>query len=374
MRLQEIEQRLSAIKADIDAEGADLDALETEINALKEERAAILDKVEKRKRLENDVLQSQKITHDFQEEQMEKRTFAPESAEYRSAYFKHLQGKPLDAEERAVITAGAVIPTETLNKIVEKLEQTSALYARITKTFIPSNLSIPVENAKNDAAWVAMGTAATDAADSFNSVTLAAYKLIKTIEIGADVERMSIDAFESFIVNALVKKINRAIENSILKGTGSAQPTGLLKAGEITEIYEFTKLGMTFKDLLAIIAALPTEYHNGADFTMPRKLFFEEILGMTTTAGERVVVLDPQAPSKFNIMGYPVILNDNMDVDTIVFGNFEYYHMNFASDIAISADESVGFRTGSKVYRAMVLADGKKTLAEAFVKSTRKAT
>ena len=37
MRLQEIEQRLAAIKIEID-DGADLDVLETEIRALKEER------------------------------------------------------------------------------------------------------------------------------------------------------------------------------------------------------------------------------------------------------------------------------------------------------------------------------------------------
>lgn len=305
---------------------------------------------------------------------MEKRVFTPDTMEYREVYFKQLQGKELNVEERALMTASAAIPTATLNKIVEKLEQTSALYARITKTFIPSNISLPVENAKDDAAWVSMGTAAADAGDSLGAVTLAAYKLIKTLEIGADVDKMSIDAFEAFIVAALVKKINKAIENSILNGTGSAQPTGLLKVGEVTEIVEYTKVSMTYKDILAIMAALPTEYHSNAAFTMPRKLFFEEVLGMTTTAGEKITVADVQSPAKFNILGYPVIINDRMSVDTVLFGDFEYYHMNFPADIEIGWDKSVGFRTGSKVYRALVLADGKKTLAEAFVKATRKAT
>jgi len=374
MRLQEIEQRISAIKQELELETSDLDALETEYNTLVEERTAIKDKVEKRKQLINNVVTTATTIETFQEDKMEKKAFTPDTMEYREAYFKQLQGKELNTEERALISAAAVIPTTTLNKIVEKLEQTSALYARITKTFIPSNVSIPTENAKDDAAWVAMGTAATDAGDSFAAVTLAAFKLIKTLEIGADVEKMSIDAFEAFIVAALVKKINKAIENSILNGTGSAQPTGLLKVGEVTNIVEYTKAGMTYKDLLAIIAALGTEYHNNAAFAMPRKLFYEEILGMQTTAGEKIVVADAQSPAKFNVLGYPVIVNDYMAVDTILFGDFEYFHMNFAADMEISADTSVGFRTGSKVYRALVLADGKKTLAEAFVKSTRKAT
>ena len=69
-RLQEIEERLAAIKLEIDADGADLDALETEISALKEERKCIMDKVEKRKNLIDGIinLPDANIIKDFKEE------------------------------------------------------------------------------------------------------------------------------------------------------------------------------------------------------------------------------------------------------------------------------------------------------------------
>ena len=41
--------------------------------------------------------------------------------------------------------------------------------------------------------------------------------------------------------------------------------------------------------------------------------------------------------------------------------------MNFAKDITVSLDNSVGFRTGSTCYRAMALVDGKVTNIDAFV-------
>lgn len=296
------------------------------------------------------------------------------SNEYKNAWLKNLQGKELNSEEIKLVNAvngTAVIPTQTLNKIIEKLEQTSALYSKITTLNIPSNISIPVENAKNDASWVAMATASTDSDDSFSTVSLAAYKLIKTIEITADVENMSIQAFEGFIVNSLYKKMAKAIENAILNGTGTNQPTGLLKSGEITTTTTFTKAGMTYKDLMKIIGQLGTSYLPGACFVMPRAVFFNDVLGMSTSTGDRVVVADAQSPAKYNILGYPVILADYCTADTIIFGDLSYYYFNWVKDVEVKSDGSVGFRSGSTVYRAMALCDGKKVLGDAFCTATR---
>lgn len=297
--------------------------------------------------------------------------------EYKNAWLKNLQGKDLNNEEVQMINAvngASVIPTETLNKIIEKLEQTSALYSKITTLNIPSNVSIPVENAKADASWVAMATASTDSDDSFGAVNLAAYKLIKTIEITADVKAMAISAFENFIVNALYKKISKAIENAILNGTGTNQPTGLLKAGEIATTTTYTKAGMTYKDLMKIMGQLGTSYLPGACFIMPKALFFNDVLGMTTTGGDRVVVADAQSPAKYNVLGYPVIISDYCTTDTIIFGDLSYYYFNWVQDVAVESDRSVGFRAGTTVYRAMALCDGKKALADAFCTATRSAT
>lgn len=375
MRLDEINQRLSAIKTDIELENADLNALESEIAALTEERKGIMEKVEKRKALIDEVanMKDAAIVKEFKEEkEVRKMEYGVGSLEYRNAWLKQLQGKELDVQERAAVSASATIPTTTLNKIIEKLEQTSALYSKITVLNIPGNVTLPVENVKNDAAWVAPGTSATDSVDTFaTAATLGAYVLIKTIEITADVAAMSIDAFETFIVNALYKKLNKAVENAILNGTGSNQPTGLLKSGEITATTTYTKAAMTYKDLMKIIAQLPTMYLPNATFVMSRALFYGEVLGMVDSAGNRVVVADAQAPAKFNILGYPVIIDDYIATDTVLFGDLSYYYFNWSKPVEVKPDYSVGFRSGSTVYRAMALADGKKVLGEAFCTATR---
>jgi len=106
---------------------------------------------------------------------------------------------------------------------------------------------------------------------------------------------------------------------------------------------------------------------------MPRALFYGDVLGMTDTSNQRVVVADAQSPAKFNILGYPVIVDDNCTADKLIFADLSAYKFNFAQDPTITADTSVEFRTGNTVYRALALADGKVADAKAFVVATRAA-
>ena len=374
-RLAEIEARLAAIPTELEKEGADLDALEQEVRSLKEERKQLTDAAERRAAILREVGSgvSGQVTRTFQVPPKEQRTFGVDTPEYRSAWLKNLQGKPLDAEERAAVTASAAIPTQTMNRIIHRLELTPMI-AAVDVTYIPGNVTFPIEGTVNAASWVAMGSAATDSGDTISSITLAAYKLIKTVEITADVMAMGIDAFETWLVERLANKLSVAVDASIFTGTGSSQATGLLKSGEITQTGTFTKAAMTYKDLLTIISTLPTQYLPNASFVMPRALFYKEVLGITDTNGNPVVVADPQAPARFTIFGYPVIVDDNCTADNLLFGDFkEGYKFNFAQAPAVESDKSVAFRSGSTVYRVMALCDGKPADKNAVCLCTRAA-
>lgn len=374
MRIDEINTRLAAIADEIDnATGDALTALETEVNNLTEERKQILGEVQKRQQLRNDIAAG-KITGPViekkeEDKKMENRTFDVGSAEYREAYLLNLQGRELTAEQRAAVSASAAIPTQTLNRIEAYLEE-SPILSRVDMTYIPGNVTIPVEGTNADASWVAMGTASTDSADSITSISLAAYKLIKTVEITADVEAMSIDAFENWLVGALAAKIEKALDAAVFNGTGVNQATGIC-----TTIAEptgtFTKSKAKYSDLIAIIAALPSGPARNATFVMRRALFFTDVLGIETQSGGPICHTDLESPAKYNILGYPVILDDNVPADTILFGDLKAYKLNIAKAPQVTSDDSVAFRSGSRVYRAMALADGKLAISSAFVKYTR---
>lgn len=377
MRLDEINARLAAIRNELGtASGEALTALEAEANALINERAQIMQEIQTRQQLRASIAAGLIPGTPLEPQQdpnpAGNRSFAPGTAEYREAYLMHLQGRELNAEQRAAVAATAAIPTQTLNKIYGYLEE-SPILSRVDLTYIPGNVTLPVEGTNSDAAWVDMATAATDSSDTVGSITLAAYKLIKTVEITADIEAMGIDAFEAWLVQTLGAKIEKALDAAVFNGTGSKQATGILKT-IATATGTFTKAKAKYSDLINIIAALPSGPAKNATFAMPRKLFFTDVIGIEDQAGQPVCHVDVESPAKYNILGYPVVLDDNIPTDNILFGDFKAYKLNIAKAPTVDSDDSVGFRSGSRVYRALALADGKLALASAFVRFTRAAS
>ena len=360
MTVEELEARQAEL-AGMEDEGTteELEARADEIEAIRDElqkRANAAAKAEEeRQRVAegNDA-----VIKDFkmEDKKMENR-FAVDSPEYRVAFLKNLQGKELTAEERtAVNAAGAVIPTQTMNEIIHKLEN-NPLIAAVDVSNIPGYVKFPYESACQEASWLDMGVGSTDSTDAIGYFTLGAYKLIKTVEIDADVDAMSIDAFEAYLVSRLVNKIEKAVDAGIISGTGTTQCTGIITA-KSEEDLTFTRGALTWAQLCAIMGKLKGEYHNGAKFVMNPEFFFQRVIGMVDSTKNRVVVLDPQGAVKYNVMGYPAILDGNLSSEEILFGDLKAYKFNFAKAVEVRKSEEAEFRKGSKVYRAMTLADG----------------
>jgi HK97 family phage major capsid protein len=362
MNAEQLEARAAEIRSlpiddsvptdELEARANELEAIQAELKA-REERAAAEEALRQKVAAGNDP-----VTKKFEEEKtMEENRFAIESPEYRVAFLKNLQGKELTAEERtAVNAAGAVIPTQTMNEIIHKLEN-NPLIAAVDVSNIPGYVKFPYESACQEASWLDMGVGSTDSTDAIGYFSLGAYKLIKTVEIDADVDAMSIDAFESYLVSRLVNKIEKAVDAGIINGSGTTQCTGILTA-KSEEDLTFTRGALTWAQLCAIMGKLKGEYHNGAKFVMNPEFFFTKVIGMVDSSKNRVVVLDPQGAVKYNVMGYPAILDANITSEDILFGDLKAYKFNFAKAVEVSKSEEAEFRKGSKVYRAMTLADG----------------
>lgn len=372
-RLAEI---LEIIKNDANDE-ADLDALEKETDdltkdneKLEEDKRSLLNKAEKRKTLLDSLSSKQGVSIDAfkkEEERSLEGVKMEEKINYRTTYFKQLKGATLtEAEQRAIVASDAVIPTETANEIIKKLEETSPLFALARVTYFKGNVEFPVEKATAEASWVQMDTASTDSDDEIGFVKLAAHKLIKTIDVGLDVKEMSISAFEAFVIESLSEKLAKAIDYAMINGTGSNQIQGILTQSTITQ-KTYTKTGMTYKDLMKIFAALPTGYTKKATLVCSGAFFYDQIAGMVDANGKPIVIANLQDPTKFAVLGHTIVLDDNVPAETLIYGNFDYFRVNFNKEIEVALDASVGFRTGSVCYRGLALVDGKPTLDEAFV-------
>lgn len=379
MNLEEIEARLAEITSEVETRaGEELDVLKNEVIEL-QARKAELEDIEKRtaiaKELEKGNIVGETKEERKEEIKMEERTFAIDTVEYRDAYLKSLMGKTLSVEERTALTsANSVIPTQTVNKIYGLLEE-NQLIGEIDALRIGGYVSIPVANTVNDANWLAMATASTDSADVVGTVSLTAKKLIKTVEITADIQAMSIPAFEGWLVKKLAQKMESAITSAIINGAGNATvPQGVGQCG-LTASTAITTPDV--KKLAKFMAGVGTAYHKNAVWVMSATTFFDSIVPLANDSNGAVVMngLD------YRLLGHKVILDANVDDckfkngstqesangNHIIFGDFkDGYVFNYGEGIAIEADQSVAFRSGSTVYRAMALCDGAVVDKDAF--------
>ena len=327
-----------------------------ELEAIKAELAARKQAAAEERKIEAEVAQmsGEKII-----EEDKRMSYEVGTPEYRGVFLRNLQGKELNAEERAALSHGEyAIPQETANKIWGNLEMYPILNA-IDVMHIPGTVVLPVEGTVNNAAVVAMGTAATDSEDALAKVNLGIYKIIKTIEITADVAAMAVPAFEEWLVDRLANKLFRKIADLVIVGTGTNTLTGLATITAMTT--DYTSTGVTYGDLLNIVAELPSEYLPNASWVMSRTTFWAGVKGLNSSSDVRVVNTDVGSPAAYNVLGFPVIIDDNASTD-IYFGDLkEGYVLNFGKDVAVDRDESIGFRTGSTVVRGMALCDGKPT-------------
>lgn len=157
MRLKEIEQRLNAIKVELETRGAEmaaeeLEARETEVKELQEERKGILDQQEKRTKLLAALATGEepdggngnptpvKVIRTFGGKTEERKEDKYESMEYRKAFMDYVvRGTAIPAEYRqnantATTDVGAVIPTNVLNQIIQKMESVGKVLALVTRT------------------------------------------------------------------------------------------------------------------------------------------------------------------------------------------------------------------------------------------------
>lgn len=375
-RLKEIEERLSAIKIEIDTDGADLDALENEITTLTEERKSINEKIEKRQQLVDSIvnLPEENIIKNFKEERklnfkemtLQERIATPE---YRDLWLARLMGKEIEKRENemGITEVGDTIPTLTQERIFNKLREYAPLLNEITLLQVPGNVTFVVEGTKNDAAIHSENALITPAADTMVKVTLGGYEIVKVLRISATIKAMSINAFETWLVDNLAESIADKIGEYIIYGDGDGEPKGIDSAAIYTDgtnaVDWATDNTVTTAELIELVGYLKPGYHRRAKFLMNHKTFW--------------AIVSKQENQKFSIMtpdykrllGYEMILDDRVDDYDIFFGDFKKIVGNLSQNIIVDRSAESGFLNNAIDFRGTAIFDCDIATSEAFVKA-----
>lgn len=400
-KLKEIQKQKSkfeARKAEIRSilekdEGADLDALQKELKDMDEQMAdlekresSIHKRQEIMKGIENGNPEGAEPFQKPEERGKMNKRNKYDTPEYREAFMDYVcRGKAIPAEYReAGVTAttdiGAIVPPATLNKIIEKMSAYGMILPLVTKTSYATGVNIPTSSVKPVATWVAEGATSDKQKKAIGYIVFGHNKLRCAVAVTIESENMAYSAFEAALVSNITEAMATAIEQAIIRGTGSGQPTGIIH--DLSKGTTIAANKITYKLLTQAEGALPLAYENGAVWVM-NKQTFEEFVGMTDTAGQ------PIARVNYGIGGNPervllgrkVVLTEYMpsfsdklkttDVYAFLFRMQDYVlNTNFAIGIKTYEDNE----TDDIVRKSITVCDGKPVDTNSLVMLTGTAT
>lgn len=311
------------------------------------------------------------------------------SDEYKRAFMNYVaKGEAIPAQFRnedantKTTDVGEVIPTTTMQKIIEKIEATGMILPLVTRTAYKGGVIIPTSNVKPVATWVSEGAGSDKQKKPTGSITFGYYKLRCAISTSLEVDTMAYPVFETTFVNNVVEAMVKALEQAIISGDGSGKPKGILAetapAGQNIDIA--ADKDFTYQTLVDAEAALPLAYENGAVWFMTKKTFMA-FVGMVDNNGQPIARVNygiGGRPER-SLLGRPVILNDYMASvgtsitnDTVVafLFNPKDYILNTNLNMTIKRYEDND--TDDQITKAIMLVDGKVVDKNSLVTITKK--
>ena len=358
-----VNERAAQIEKEMTAENADLDALQAETDALAERKAELAAQAEQRKAEEAAALNVKTVERSFVEPKKEKKEMKIDSIEYRNAWTKNIVGRETSEEERAALaSAGAVIPTLTVNAVWDKLVKPAELLGKVDISQFPSYVRFPKATTVNAAASQAVGGTITESSDVVGYVDLTPNEYVKLLTVGADIDHMAIEAVHDWIVDNLTGTIRYAINKDIVVGTGTNALKGL--TASVTANSTAIPATVTKASILKIMGALGAQYQNGAIWIMTPAMFYENIL--TLTQLNDYIINDGFS---FKLFGHDVVLMSEALVsskETIFYGDPKAYKLNIFKALEVKRFETA--TTTNLQFRGVTMADGELIDANAFVR------
>lgn len=295
---------------------------------------------------------------------------------YRMAFMRYVCSngvKDLPGEYRSnantlTTDIGAVIPTTIMNRIIEKMEAVGMILPLVTQTNLKGGVTYPTSTVKPVATWVNEGKGSDKQKKTVGSVTFAYHKLRCAVSISLETDQMALSAFEASLVSGVAEAMVKALEQAIINGSGIGQPKGILQEtpndGQSIVLAGFA---LTYKDVVKAEAALPLAYENGAVYVMAKKTFMS-FAGQVDANGQPIAKVNygvGNAPERY-ILGRKVIccdylpnLDENTAVSTAVAFIFDLKDYAVNTNYVLGLKQYVDEETDDKVFKSIMLADGK---------------
>lgn len=180
------------------------------------------------------------------------------SIEYRNAFKDYVQrGTPIpmglvqraggDPGPTVAAELGAIIPTTIMNEFIKKVSKVyGQLYSKVRKLNVQGGVKFPISDLKANFKWItetkpSEGQKAGDVSEYVEfSYNIGEIRVSQTLLS----QVVTLSLFEDEIVRIMTEAYVKAMDEGIMKGSGTGQMLGILKDTRVTEqpghIIEFT--------------------------------------------------------------------------------------------------------------------------------------
>ncbi|KMJ56433.1 phage capsid protein, partial [Bacillus sp. LL01] len=324
--LTDIEKRAAEIGQVIDTDpNADVSSLNIELDGLKEAKV----NVEQRSQGNQGGSFNPITGMSFNQKKEVPTENIFESTEYRSAFYKTMLGQKLtdienrtfnqamqqqETERRAdafntTTNSAAVLPTTTLNEVIKKARTMGGLIGHVRNFNIPTNISVPIGTPSSKAQWHVEGAPVDSEKVQTTAVQFGGYEVIKVFSISAAAKKMTVQAFESYMIDELTNCVMEAIAEALVNGTGEGQGTGIDTGITWNESNNLELTG-DYTDFTKSLAMLKRGYATGAKFAMNNATLYNKVYSLVDGNNRPIFIADPKNESIGRILGKEVVIDD----------------------------------------------------------------
>lgn len=338
MTMEDIEKRMEEIRTEIDGENPDIDALTEEVRKLNERKKGLEEAAEKRRKLKNDVEERGITVRRFTNPE-EKREYDASSKEYRSAFLKNLLGLDMSKEEREAFVhttknTGNVLPTTMVNQIWDLVSKQHSIMGDITIYRTGTILEVVKHTA------IAQGTAKTveenaandDEQNTFVKVALSGKDFSKSVDISYAMQRMSMDAFEQYLVNEISLSMGDAMAADVISQIGKDMTGG-------NKVNSAVANTVTFKELATLFGMLKRV--GTVTVYATRATIYNYLVGMVDTTGRPIFQPSAQAGQEGVVLGATIKVEDAVVDNAILIGDPKKFVYNMVQDIMVESDKDI---------------------------------
>lgn len=346
MNLEQINARLAEIRSLVDSgdSSIDIEALTNEANDLIGQRTALQQAETRRRELRALVAAGEGETVRSgigvtPEAQVQNR--GADSAEYRRAFLLNLlnRGSEMTREERAAFVHTTtntpnVLPTTMLNQIWDLVSREHSIMGDITIYHTGTILEVVKHTsiAAGAAAKVAENAANDDEQNVFVTVTLTGKDFSKTVKISYAMERMSLDALESYLVDEISRGLGDAMAADVV-----ATIQGGIHADNKLEPAEAGNL--TFRDVAKLFGQLARV--GGVTVYGTRKTIYNHLVGMVDENGAPIFQANVHKGAEGSILGALIKVEDAVADGQLLVGDPKKVLYNMIQDILLEKDRDI---------------------------------